>query len=279
MNSFQFWTRQIVLKSAILALISCPGCRHSASVDIATLSIASDRALWEASQKEIGKKRWEPARQHLKRIIDGYPRSEYQPLARLALADSYYEEGGSANYILSASEYRDFQTLFPSHNRADYAQFRIAECFFKQHHGADRDQTHTVRAVEEYSRLIDLYPSSPLVEEARKKLKACREILARSEFLVGLFYERTRKSFHSAILRYEHLLEEYPEYSQTDEILLRLANCLARIGRSAEARPHLQRLIDSYPASRHVDSARRLLSGLPENPPMPQSSTSPATSG
>lgn len=247
----------------------CSACRHSASVDVVTLSIASDRALWEAGQKEIKKKHWESARQYLNRIIDGFPRSEFQPLARLALADSLYDEGGSANYILAASEYREFQTLFPSHDRAHYAQFRVAECFFKRHHGPDRDQTNTIRAAGEYQHLLNLYPTSSLAEEARKRLQSCREILARSEFLIGLFYERTRKSFRSAILRYEHILDEYPGYSKTDEVLLRLANCLVRIGRSAEARPRLRHMIDYFPDSRYTESARRLLSELPESSTRP----------
>jgi outer membrane protein assembly factor BamD len=255
------------------------GCRHSASVDIATLSIASDRALWEAGQKEMSKKRWEAARQYLNRIIDGFPRSEYQPVARLALADSYYDEGGSANFLLAASEYREFQTLFPSHERADYAQFRVADCFFKQHHGPDRDQSNTIRAVEEYEHLLALYPSSPLAEEARKQLKTCREILARSEYLIGLFYERTRQSFHSAIFRYERLLDQYPDYSKIDEVLLRLSNCLVQVGRSAEALPHLRRLIDSFPDSQYTGAARQLLSELPGSVPPPPSDSQSITPG
>jgi outer membrane protein assembly factor BamD len=233
------------------------GCAHG-EPDIATLASNSDQLIWEAGQKAAEHRNWESARQAFKRIIDGFPQSTYGPAARLALGDNHFKEGGNANYLLAISEYREFLTLYPSHPRSDYAQFQVAESFFNQRNGPDRDQTPTGKALEEYQRILDLYPASPYVEKARGRVVACRQGLGRSEFLAGLFYQRTRRACRSAIGRYERVLSQYPDYQQLDEVYFRLAQCLVATGRCAEAQPHLAQLRESYPASEFANDAREL---------------------
>jgi outer membrane protein assembly factor BamD len=269
--------KRIILVPALLA-VSCLSSGKQA--DIATLASNSDQIIWEAGQKAYQKKQWEAARQHYKRIVDGFPQSEYGPGARLALGDSYYSEGGTANFILAISDYRDFLTLFPSHPRSDYAQFMVGECHFRQRNGPDRDPTNTEKALDEYQRLVEIYPSSSYVEEARKRIVECRQSLARSEFMAGYFYQRTRQAWRAAITRYEGLLTDYPDFTQLDEVLFRLSECLVAAGRSPEALPHLSRLRESYPSSSFLDQAAKLQAGIPAAPapatePSPTPSPSP----
>jgi outer membrane protein assembly factor BamD len=263
----------------LLALLADWGCAHGGEPDIATLASNSDQVIWEAGQKAVERHQYETARQHFKRIIDGFPQSEYGPAARLALADSYFQEGGNASYILAVAAYREFLTIYPSHPRSDYAQFQIGECYSKQRNGPDRDQTPTRNALEEYQRLLELYPSSSNLEKARARIKECRQSLARSEFLAGFFYQRTRQACHSAIARYQAILNEYADYEQLDEVLYRLGECLGLSGRPAEALPHLGRLIEEFPKSDRVQDARDLMAGLTARgapaPPSPSPAPSP----
>ena len=100
--------------------------------------------------------------------------------------------------MLAVSAYREFLTLYPQHPRSDYAQFRAGESYFKQKNSSDRDQTATKQALEEYERLLDLYPQSTHVEETRDRIKTCRQTLARAHHQVGFFYQKTRKSWRAA---------------------------------------------------------------------------------
>ncbi len=255
-------------------------CAHG-EPDIAVLSSNSDQAIWEAGQHAFQRKQWENARKHFKRIVDGFPQSEYGPAARLGLADSYFKEGGSANYILAIAAYREFLTLYPSHPKSDYAQFEVAEGYFLQRNRPDRDQTTTDRALAEYQRLLDVYSSSPYVDTARGRIRQCRQSLARAEFLAGYFYQRTRQAYRAAVNRYEIILSDYPDYEQFDEVLLRMAEALAASGRAAEALPHLGRLLAEYPHSSHADEARRMMNDLsraqPTPAPAPPTPASPAS--
>jgi outer membrane assembly lipoprotein YfiO len=251
--------RVFVLAGLALVLPACAG--HQ--VDLQALSSASDQVVWEAGEKAVAKKEWDPARQYFRRLIDAFPQSEHQAEARIALADSYFEEGGIGNYVLAVSSYREFLTLYPQHPKSDYAQFRCAESYFKQKNTPDRDQTATDQALEEYQRLLDVYPQSPLVEPAREKIRECRQILARADFQVGYFYQKTRKSWRSAIGRYETIVSEYPDFERFDEVLFRLAQCLAYSGRYAEARPPIGRLQSEFPQSPFVEQAKKLEATFP----------------
>ncbi len=261
--------------SALLLLVALAGCSSRGDVDIATLASSSDQIIWEAGKKAFDKKQWEAARQHFKRIVDGFPQSEHGPDARIGLADSYFLEGGSASYILAIADYRDFLTLYPSHPKSDYAQFMLAESHFRQRNGPDRDQTETEKALVEFQRVLELYPSSGYAETTRSRIVACRQSLARAEFLAGYFYQRTRQACRSSLIRYQYLLDEYPDYSGLDEVLFRLAECLQSTGRGGEALPHLARLLEEYPNSSWAGPARQLMASAAASPQTPSPRPSP----
>jgi outer membrane protein assembly factor BamD len=266
------------LLPALLA-VAAFGCASGGDEGIATLASNSERVIWKAAEDAAGKRQWEHARQLYRRIIDGFPQSVLGPEARLALADSYFNEGGTAAYILAVSAYREFLTFYPNHEKSAYAQFQVAESFNKQRNPPDRDQTATGDTLAEYQRLLELFGTSEYAETARERVGECRYSLARSEFLVGHFYQRTRKAYRAAIARYEGLLSKYPDYTDMDEVLLRLSEALAGAARPAEALPYLARLLEEYPDSDYAEKARLLMDELqatpPPDPAAPQPSPSP----
>lgn len=241
----------------------------SSQPDIATLTSNSDQAIWEAGQKALSKKDWISARQHFRRIIDGFPQSQFADDARLAVGETYVREGGSTNDLLAVGAYREFLTLYPSHPKSDFAQFQVGEAYFRRRNGPDRDQTDTREAVAEFQRLLDLYPQSSYAEQARERITEARQSLARAEFLAGYFYQRTRELCRASIARYEVVLKEYPDYRSTDEVLFRLAECLQASGRGPEALPHLGRLVEEYPKSPWLEPAKQLMAAASAAPPTP----------
>lgn len=263
---------RLALSGALLLAAACGGTRP----DIATLASNSDQVIWEAGQKAFEKKQWESARQHFKRIVEGFPQSQVGPQARLALADSYFQEGGTGNYILAVSAYREFLTFFPTHARSDYAQFQVGESFWRQKNGPDRDQTATEQALAEFQRVLELYPESPKAEETRARIRDARQNLARAEFQAGSFYQKTRQSCRAALSRYEGIVNDYPDFAALDEVLLRLSQCLCQTGRGAEAQPHLAKLQEEYPTSPFAADAKAFTCATPVAPPPASPAPAPA---
>jgi outer membrane protein assembly factor BamD len=248
----------------------------SSNIDLEKLSSPSDEVVWAAAQESVEKKDWESARQYFRRIVDAFPQSQYQARSRIALADTYMAQGGPGNSILAVSAYREFLTLYPSAPEAAYAQYQSAEAYFREKNSPDRDQTATLQALDEFQRLLDVYPNSQYIEPARERIKECRQILARSAFEVGYFYQRTRKAWRAAIGRYEQVLRAYPDYEHLDDVLFRLGEALAASLRFREALPVLSRLKEEYPDSRWIPKADEILAAMPDMPDVAPAPAAPS---
>ncbi|HEX6803650.1 MAG TPA: outer membrane protein assembly factor BamD [Terriglobales bacterium] len=176
-----------------------------------------DKVLFDRGMDEMKHNHFEVARLDMQALINTYPESEFIARAKLALADSWYAEGGTTALAQAEQEYKDFITFFPNMPEAAEAQLKIANIHFSQMEKPDRDFTHAVRAEQEYRNVILQYPDNQkMVAEAKKKLLEVQEVIAEREFRVGQFYY-LRGSYPAAQARLESLLERYPLYSRADE--------------------------------------------------------------
>jgi outer membrane protein assembly factor BamD len=168
---------------------------------------------------------------------------------------------GDKRYEEAKFQYRRFLELFPAHAEAAKAQFYSAMCSLQRVKTIDRDQSTTYEAVQEFQRLLQAYPRSAYVDEAKEKLAASRERLAAYELYVGRFYYR-QGAYPAAIGRFEGLLKVYPEVSFADEVLFLLGNTYARNDNSQEATNVFDELVQRYPQSRYANQARARLASL-----------------
>src|SRR2546427_13048814 len=75
-------------------------------------SAAPDKILYDRAIVDIKKGRHEVGRLNLQTLINTYPDSEYLAKAKLAIADSYYKEGGSANLTKDVAGDKDCIVFF-----------------------------------------------------------------------------------------------------------------------------------------------------------------------
>ena len=178
-----------------------------------------DVVLFNRGMDAMKHNHFDVARLDMQTLINTYPDSEYIARAKLALADSWYAEGGSAANAQAEQEYKDFITFFPNMPEAAEAQVKIANIHFSQMEKPDRDFTHAVRAEQEYRAVIMQYPDNPkMVAESRTRLLQVQEVIAEREYRVGRFYY-LRGTYLAAIARLESLVNRYPLYSKADEAL------------------------------------------------------------
>ncbi len=180
-----------------------------------------DKVLFDRAEEAIKHGKYDVARLSLQTLINTYPDSEYVARAKLAIGDSWYNEGGTAAYAQAESEYKDFITFFPNMPEAGEAQMKIANIHFREMEKADRDPTHALRAEDEYRQMILQFPDSPLIPQAKQRLLEVQEVLARREYQIGHFYFM-RDSYPAAIARLKSVADTYPLYSGTDDALFEL---------------------------------------------------------
>src|SRR6476660_8559860 len=178
-----------------------------------------DKVLFDRGMDAMKHNRFDIARMDMQTLINTYPDSEFVARAKLALADSWYAEGGSAGLAQAEQEYKDFETFFPNMPEAAEAQLKIANIHFSQMEKPDRDFTHAVRAEQEYRAVILQYPDNQkIVAEAKQKLMQVQEVIADREYRVGRFYF-LRGTYPAAIARLQSLVDRYPLYSKADDAL------------------------------------------------------------
>ena len=178
-----------------------------------------DKVLFDRGMDAMKHNRFDVARITMQTLIATYPDSEFVARAKLALADSWYAEGGSAGLAQAKQEYQDFQTFFPNMPEAAEAQLKIANIDFGLMEKPDRDFTHAVQAEQEYRQVIQQYPDNQKVAaEAKQKLLEVQEVIAEREYRVGRFYF-LRGSYMAAVARLQSLADRYPLYSKADEAL------------------------------------------------------------
>jgi outer membrane protein assembly factor BamD len=210
----------LILGFMILVLTFGLGCTNK-KVNNPLANVGSkqpDKVLFDRSMDAMKHNKFDVARMTLQTLINTYPESEYIARAKLAVADSWYAEGGSTAMQQAEIEYKDFRTFFPNMPEAAEAQLKVANIHYQEMEKPDRDFTHAMRAEEEYRALIQQYPDSKLVPQAKQRLREVQEVLAQREFNIGRFYY-LRQAYPAAIARLQTLVDRYPLYSGADEAL------------------------------------------------------------
>jgi outer membrane protein assembly factor BamD len=246
---------------AALALAACAGDARGP----AAAGAQPDSYLFERGSKALEAQDWLEAREYFRQIVDGYPQSPHRADAKLGIGDSLLGEGTTEARTLAIAEFREFLTFFPTHSRADYAQYKLAMAYFYQMRGPERDQTPTKDAVREFQGFVDRYPNSTLMAEVKPRMREAKDRLSESDYRVGLFYYRSRW-YPGAIDRFKELLRTDPEYTHRDAVYFHLAEALVESGKEAEALPYYERLLMEFEQSEYLQEASERIGKLKTSP-------------
>jgi outer membrane protein assembly factor BamD len=226
-----------------------------------------DKILYNKAMEDVKHGRHEVGRLNLQTLINTYPDSEYLAKAKLAIADSYYKEGGTANLTQSVQAYKDFGIFFPMLPEAAYAQLQVAMTHYKQMEKPDRDRTHVIAAEEEFQIFLSKYPNDPLAPKAEQHLREVQELLAEGDFRIGYYYY-VKEDKKAAESRLRGIVNRYPLYSKSDQALWMLGNIWQATEKKEIAAPYYARIVRNYPLSPLVPNAKSRLKAL--GAPVPQ---------
>lgn len=252
-----------------LVLLASVACAHVDSTG--TVKFSPDAETnYKLGLKAMEDRRYLDAMQFFEHIRYRHPYSSTAALADLAIADTFFIQD---KFLEAAESYRNFVKLRPNHPKVDYAEYRIALSYYKDipmdfflfPPSYEKDQTAVRSAASNFETFLRKYPNSEFVPEAKEKLLETRERLVAHEMSVAAFYHH-HKRYKSTAMRYERVVNEFPDSKRVGEALMGLANAYLDLNEPQKAREALEKLMKDFPEDTHKSEAEMHLKKLPVVP-------------
>ena len=193
-----------------------------------------------------------------KKFVDLEKQHPYSDLSRKALMMTAYSrfEGGEYEDAINAS--KRYLQLHPSSADAAYVQYIMAMSNYNQIPDITRDQERAEKAMLALQELVDRYPKSEYVSDARQKIHVAKDQLAGKEMEVGRFY-LTKRNYTGAINRFRDVVAKYQTTRHVEEALMRLTEAYMALGIVNEAQTAAAVLGHNFPDSQWYKDAHTLL--------------------
>src|SRR5262249_18604911 len=147
--------------------------------------------------------RYEEAIAQFNTVKNKFPYSKLATEAELKVAEINFKR---EEFVEAQNAYQVFKEMHPSHPKIDYVTYRLGLSFFNQLPSTiDRDLAVAERAILYFDEVIQSYPQSSHVKDAREYKTKSLKMLAEKEYYVGHFYF-IRDFYDSALTRFEGLL-------------------------------------------------------------------------
>lgn len=211
--------------------------------------------LYNQGLGRIEKRDFSGASKKFEDLEKQYPYSEW---SRKALIMTAYSQFEAQQYDDAINSSRRYLQLHPATKDAAYAQYLMAMSYYNQIPDITRDQERSERALRGLQELVDRYPQSEYVEDARAKMQFARDQLAGKEMEVGRYY-LTRRNYTGAINRFRDVVSKYQTTRHVEEALMRLTEAYMALGIVQEAQTAAAVLGHNFPDSPWYDDAYKLV--------------------
>ena len=254
MTLFRDW-RPRALITALLAALVLAGCSTTSKEDYGS---RSNEQLYADAKEDIEAGSYERAAKTLEKLEARAAGTLLGQQASLDLAYVYWKTGEKAQAIATLDR---FIKLNPSSPALDYALYLRGLSNFNESLGlfgslanqdlAERDQKASREAWQAFKQLVDQFPNSRYVDDARLRMDYIVNSLAAYEVHVARYYFR-RGAFVAATNRAQQALAEFQNAPASEEALFIMANSYDKL-QLTELRDAADRVLrTNYPDSRFL---------------------------
>lgn len=246
--------------AAIAVPLFLVGCNAEKDLDLSTFVESTEPAdlLYNQGLANVEAGRLTEAAKKFEAVDRQHPYSEF---ARKALIMSTFTNYRQAKYTEAITSGKRFLNLYPTDEDAAYAQYLIGLSYFRQIKDVTQDQADARRTIEAMEEVVQRWPNSQYVPDAKEKIRVARDQIAGKEMQIGRYYLE-RKEFIAAIRRFRGVVENYGDTRHVEEALARLTETYLAMGIATEAQTAAAVLGHNYPDSQwYKDSYKLLQSG------------------
>jgi len=222
--------------------------------------VTSEQVLYQAAQRSLRSGNYNNAIAQLQRLEAQFPFGRYAEQAQLELIYAYYM-AFRPDAARSAAD--RFIRLHPQHANVDYAYYLKGLAAYEQDRGffdrfvptdlAARDIGAARESFADFGQLLARYPASDYAPDARQRMIYLRNLLARSEIMVGRYY-LSREAYVAAVNRGRNVVENYPTTPSVPDGLALMVEGYLKLNLPEPANDSLRVLVANYPDFEAIDA-------------------------
>jgi outer membrane protein assembly factor BamD len=175
-------------------------------------------------------------------FLERYPGHERADYAQYKLAESYFQTG---EYTLASVEYQILISNYGYSEWVDEAVFQLGVCNWKEAPKYPRDQQKSMEAINRFNQFLQTYPDNERAAEARAYLRQIHERMAEKAYSAAKWYYRQHEP-KAALVYCEKIIREHPDNPFWAEALLLKAQILLDRGDTQGAIEQYTQII-AYP--------------------------------
>lgn len=206
--------------------------------------VATTAELWRVSNEQLRRRKWDNALAGLDLLATQLPSRD------TLLAQVYFQQGVAHSrkkeHLLAAQAYGRIQDAFPDDSIADEALYQQGREYQLLWRKPVLDAQYGTTALGVYRQLATLYPDSPLVPEAAKRIQEITGMLAAKDFEAGMHYYR-RKAWDSAIIFFKDVVRLYPGTPAARDAYLRMVSAYGRINYKEDVQEACTNALQAFP--------------------------------
>ncbi len=197
--------------------------------------------MYSEAKKAMDNQNYSKAQTFYQRLSSRFPFGAYSEQAQLELAYVQYKQGLRED---ASSTIERFIRTYPTHSHIDYAYYLKAVINFEQRNAlfakitrldmSARDLGAPTQSFNDFNEVVRRFPTSPYAADSTKRMIYLRNLLARYELNVGLYYLR-RGAYVAAAGRGKYLIETYPQSEYQGDALALMAVSYNAVGQKALA--------------------------------------------
>lgn len=213
----------------------------------------TEEDFYQVIQGNLDARRWDLAIQNLQALEAQFPFGDYAEQAQLELVYARFRSGDYEAAIAAADR---FIRLHPRHPNVDYAHYLKGLSQTRQSRGfltgfmpidqTQRDPSTAREAFATFNELLMRYPESEYAPDARKRMIALRNLLARQEVNVANYYFR-RGAWLAAANRGRYVVENYQRTPAMPDALAVMAQAYHLLGYQDLSADAVEVLATNYP--------------------------------
>ncbi|MBQ1784426.1 MAG: outer membrane protein assembly factor BamD [Gammaproteobacteria bacterium] len=207
----------------LFLMFALAGC--SSTEEVARVPDKSATELYNDAQESIASSNMVNAIQVLESIASRYPFGPHAQQVQFDLIYCYYKTENTAQGVATIDR---FIRLNPTHPDLDYVLYMRGLMNLQAHDEtfhrwlgidrSDRDPSELEAAFSDLQRLLKDYPASAYAADARQRLIAIKQSLAKYELAVASYYME-RRAYVAAANRSQHILKYFGDTPQAREAM------------------------------------------------------------